>query len=217
MSIVTAGEGARGGGEARQVYPILTHTNYTSWCIRVQAIMEDREEREVIEPEAEVSTALSEAEAAKRTTKDRKIKAHLLQCIPDDFLMQVAKKKTGKEVWDSLKARFVGADRVKDARLQTLKTEFDAIRMKNGESLDEIVGKLTAMSVRYSSLGGCLEDRELVKKLFDIMPDQYLMVVAGIEQFYDLKSLAFDDVVGRLKALEERTQRGSSGTRSNSG
>ncbi|CAD6204411.1 unnamed protein product [Miscanthus lutarioriparius] len=157
----------------------------------------------VVEPEVEESTVLSEAETAKRTAKDRKVKAHLLQCIPDDLLMQVAKKKTGKEVWDSLKARFVGADRVKDARLQMLKTEFDAIWMKNGESLDEIVGKLTAMSVRYSSLGGCLEDRELVKKLFDIVPDQYLTVVAGIEQFYDLKSLAFDDVVGRLKALEE--------------
>ena len=44
------------------------------------------------------------------------------------------------------------------------------------------------------------------------MPDQYLTVMEGIEQLYDLKSLAFDDVVGRLKALEERTQRGSSGT-----
>lgn len=95
--------------------------------------------------------------------------------------------------------------------------EFDAIRIKNGESLDEIVGKLTAMSVRYNSLGGCLEDRELVKKLFDIVPDQYLTVVAGIEQFYDLKSLAFDEAIGCLKAFEERTQRSSSGTRSNSG
>jgi len=107
----------------------------------------------VVEPEVEESTVLSEAETAKQTAKDRKVKAHLLQCIPDDLLMQVAKKKTGKEVWDSLKARFVGADRVKDARLQTLKIEFDTIRMKEGESLDEIVGKLTAMSVRYSSLG----------------------------------------------------------------
>jgi hypothetical protein len=31
--------------------------------------------------------------------------------------MQVAKKKTWKEVWDSLKARFMGADCVRDAQL----------------------------------------------------------------------------------------------------
>ena len=57
-------------------------------------------------------------------------------------------------MWDSLKARFVGADRVRDARLQTLKSEFDAVEMKEDESLDQIVGKLTALSVRSSSLGG---------------------------------------------------------------
>jgi hypothetical protein len=50
--------------------------------------------------------------------------------------MQVAGKKTSKEVWDSLKARFVGEERVKEARLQTLKSEFDALRMKDSDSID---------------------------------------------------------------------------------
>jgi hypothetical protein len=68
--------------------------------------------------------------------------------------------------------------------------------------------------VRSSSLGGSIGDSDLVKKLFDIVPDWYLTVVVGIEQFYDLKTLAFDEAVGRLKAFEERTRRGSSGSRS---
>jgi hypothetical protein len=122
MSIVASGGGggsedrARGGGEARQVYPSLTNMNYTSWCIRVQAIMEDWEEWEVVEPDVE-ATVPTKAEAVKIKAKDKKIKANLLQCIPNDILMQVAKKKTGKEVWDSLKARFIGTDRVKDTRM----------------------------------------------------------------------------------------------------
>jgi hypothetical protein len=68
--------------------------------------------------------------------------------------MQVAKKNTRKEVWDSLKARFVGTERVKDARLQTLKAEFDALRMKEEEPLDQYAGKLMTMSVKYGNLGG---------------------------------------------------------------
>jgi hypothetical protein len=70
----------KGGGEARQVYPTLTNTNYTSWCIRVQAIMEDRGEWEVVEPEAGSGTSAtpSAAEQAKATAKDKKVKAHLL-------------------------------------------------------------------------------------------------------------------------------------------
>jgi hypothetical protein len=128
--------------------------------------------------------------------------------------MQVAKKKTGKEVWDSLKARFVGAERVKDARLQTLKAEFDALGMKEEETVDDFAGKLTAMLVKYGNLGGTLEDSAMVKKLFDTVPDRFIHVVAGIEQFYDLKNLAFDEAVGRLKVYEERTRRGASGGRS---
>ena len=85
------------------------------------------------------------------------MRAHLFQCLSDDLLMQVAKKKSGKEVWDSLKARFVGADRVRDAWLQTLKAEFDALKMKEEETIDQFATKLTAMSVRYSNLGGMLE------------------------------------------------------------
>jgi hypothetical protein len=86
--------------------------------------MEEQGVWEVVEPPEGVSSAQSE---------DR---AHLLQCLPDDLLMQVAKKKMGKEVWDSLKSRFVSADHVRDARLQTLKSEFDAMKMKDDEGID---------------------------------------------------------------------------------
>lgn len=50
-------------------------------------------------------------------SKDRNTKALLLQCLPDDLLMQVATKKTGKEVWESLKVRFIHKEWVKKARL----------------------------------------------------------------------------------------------------
>ena len=78
--------------------------------------MEDQGVWEVVESEAGTST-LSMADAVKATAKDKKVQAHLLPCLPDDLLMQVAKKKTRKEVWNSLKVCFVGADRVNDAQL----------------------------------------------------------------------------------------------------
>jgi hypothetical protein len=83
-----------GGGGDRIQYPALTATNYTSWSIRVQAIMEDQGVWEIVEPPEGSSSTVTEAMRA----KDRKAKAHLLQCIPNDLLMQVAGKKTGKEV-----------------------------------------------------------------------------------------------------------------------
>jgi FlaA1/EpsC-like NDP-sugar epimerase len=100
--------------------------------------------------------------------------------------------------------------------LQTLKAEFDALKMKEEETIDQFAGKLTAMSVRYNNLGGTLDDAAMVKKMFDTVPERFLNVVAGIEQFFDLKSVAFDEAVGRLKAFEERTRQGASVVMSNS-
>jgi hypothetical protein len=50
--------------------------------------------------------------------------------------MQVSTKKTAKEVWESLKTRFVGADRVKTVRLAMLKGEFDKLCMVDSNVLD---------------------------------------------------------------------------------
>lgn len=57
----------------------------------------------------------------------------------------------------------------------------------------------------------------MVKKLFDTVPNRFITVVAGIEQFFDLKTLAFDEAVGRLTAFEERTRWGVENATSDSG
>ena len=73
------------------------------------------------------------------------------------------------------------------------------------------------MSVKYGNLGGTLDNTTMVKKLFDTVPDRFIMVVAGIEQFFDLKKLPFEEAVGRLKTYEERIQQGAGGSRGDGG
>ena len=99
MSERSGSSGGGGGGDRgdRISYPVLTATNYTSWSIRVQAIMEDQGVWEIMEPAGETSDQSATAVAA-RKAKDIKARAHLLQCLRDDLLMQVATKKTRKEV-----------------------------------------------------------------------------------------------------------------------
>ncbi|XP_062183219.1 uncharacterized protein LOC133887300 [Phragmites australis] len=202
MSIVPQGEVARESGGGLFLYPQLTTTNYTSWLIRVQAMMKDQGIWEAVEP------AVGEVIDEK---KDKKARSHLFQKLPDDLLMQVARKKTVKKVWDCLKTRFVGADCVKNVGLLPLKSDFNAMRMQEGESLDQYAGRLNSMSVRYASLGEMLNDAALVKKLFDTVPDRFLSVIAEIEQFYDLDKMTFEEAVGRLKAFEERNRSRASG------
>ncbi|XP_073309973.1 uncharacterized protein [Primulina huaijiensis] len=135
----------------------------------------------------------------------------------EDILLQIAKKKTAKDTWDSLKTKYLSGDRVKKARVQTLKSEFDALRMKETETIDEFAGKLSAINSKFSTLGDTLEDSSLVKKLLDSVPEKFFPIVAGIEQFYDLETMPFEEAIGRLKAYEERTMRLRGNTNSTEG
>jgi hypothetical protein len=109
-----------GGSSVTMAYPVLVPTMYTGWAIKVQAILDAQGLWEVVAP-------ANGADVDER--KNKMVRAQLLQALPEDILMQVSTKPTAKEVWDSLKTRFIGADCVKAAHLATLKGEFDKLIM----------------------------------------------------------------------------------------
>ena len=196
MALVPHGTGV-GGSSVTLTCPVLTPANYTVWAIKVEAILDAQGVWEAVSPADGVAV-----DAAKNKTA----RAQLLGALSEDILMSVSTKKMAKEVWDSLKTRFIGADRVKAARLSTLRGEFDRLYMAEEEQLDDYAGKISGMAARYASLGSTLSDADMVKKLLDTVPDRLYNAVAGIEQFCDPEEMAFEEALGRLKTFEERSR-----------
>ncbi|KAG7537923.1 Zinc finger CCHC-type [Arabidopsis suecica] len=131
--------------------------------------------------------------------------ALLFQSIPETLVLQVGEHKTAKKVWDATKARHVGAERVKEARLQTLMAEFDKLKMKNSEKIDDFVGKLSELSSKSAALGVIIEEPKLFKKFLKSLPrKRFIHIIASLEQVLDLNTKNFEDIVGRLKVYEER-------------
>ncbi|XBJ11252.1 hypothetical protein VPH35_015983 [Triticum aestivum] len=198
MSIVPYGGGS--GGAVAHPAPVLMGENYVTWAIKVEADLDAAGLWEaVVSPEDAASAVIAK--------KDKPARAYLLRALADDLLLQVAAKKTAAEIRSSLKARFVGADRVRAARLGMLRGEWELLRMASDESLDAFAGKISGMAARYTGLGATLDDAAMVKKLLDCIPDRLYAAVAGMEQFCDLSTLLFEDALGRLKAFDERLRR----------
>ncbi|KAL4582163.1 hypothetical protein LXL04_006705 [Taraxacum kok-saghyz] len=109
-----------------------------------------------------------------------------------------------KQVWDGLKTRYLGVDRVRTARVATLKRKLEGLRMKKDETIDDFVTKLSGLASKAMSLGYELEEVDLVKRLLDLMPKSFLQIVASKEQCFELDSMLFDEVIGRLMAYAER-------------
>nr|GEZ75131.1 zinc finger, CCHC-type [Tanacetum cinerariifolium] len=118
--------------------------------------------------------------------------------------MQVAKYSTAKEVWDSIKIKHLGADLVQKARLQTLRSELETLRIKPNEKVSDFGGKLSSIMAKFKGLGETLEDKVLVRKLLNSAPKEFLPIVETIEQYQDLDEMLFEEAVGRLTAYEER-------------
>ncbi|GJX98707.1 ribonuclease H-like domain, reverse transcriptase, RNA-dependent DNA polymerase [Tanacetum coccineum] len=104
-----------------------------------------------------------------------------------------------KAIWDALKTRHMGEERVQQARLQTLKSEFEMLHMKEDETIDAFTTKLTTLVNKASSLGHSppppMKDGELVRKLLNAVPDRYLQIVASIEQYSDLEEMTLEEAI----------------------
>lgn len=86
-----------------------------------------------------------------------------------------------------------------------MKSEFEALQLKDNESIDEFVGKLTGLVNRMQQLGEKMENATIVRKLLVSVPDKFLQVVVAIQQLSDMDDMPIEEEIGRLKAYEEHT------------
>ncbi|KAL6530809.1 hypothetical protein OROGR_014669 [Orobanche gracilis] len=186
---------SKGGSISYQV-SVLNPMNYSVWTIKVKSIMDAHGIWETVEPRA-----LGEEADPK---KKKQALAFLFQAMPGYMILQMAGYTDPKQMWYGLKTHYLGVDRVRTAPLATLKRELEVLRMKEGETVDDFVTKLSGLASRARSLGYELGEVDLVKRLLDSTSKSFLQIVASIEQCFELDSMLFDEVVGRLKAYEKR-------------
>ncbi|XP_074347555.1 uncharacterized protein LOC141686417 [Apium graveolens] len=97
----------------------------------------------------------------------------------------------------------LGVDRVKKAKVQTFKLEFESLKMKESEQLDDFCYKLNSLVANIRALGEAIDEEYVVKKLLRAIPTKFLQISSTNEQFGDLEKMTIEETVGLLKACEE--------------
>lgn len=120
------------------------------------------------------------------------------------MLVTLAVKDSAKQAWDTVKTMHMGMERVREAKAHALLKEFDRIRMKSNKPVDDFVMQLTSLVNSIRTLGETLEDVKVVKKLLCVVPTKFTQVAISIEQLIDIQTLSVEELVGRLKSVEER-------------
>nr|GEX18589.1 hypothetical protein [Tanacetum cinerariifolium] len=119
---------------------ILMSTNYTIWSMRMEVLLGIHKVWEVVD------SGLADAK------KNDFVKGLLFQSIPEDLVLQIGNLKTEKETWEAIKTRNLKVNCVKEARLQTLITEFENLKMLDNGTIDEYAAKLSSIASKSATL-----------------------------------------------------------------
>ena len=175
------------------MWPMLTRTNYVEWAMLMQINYEALEIWETIDPGTNV-----------KRPEDRQAMGALMRSVPKEMWSTLGTKKSVKEAWEAVKKMRIGADRVKEVSAQKLLQEFENIEFKEGEGVEDFGMRITNLVTTLKSLGETIEESRVVKKFLRVVPPRFNQIAVSIEMFCDLKVLNIEDLVGRLRAAEER-------------
>ncbi|XP_034591466.1 uncharacterized protein [Setaria viridis] len=137
---------------------------------------------------------------------DQMALAAIVQAVPEVVVMAISEEETAKKAWKALEEMHVGEERVKKARVQTLKRELAGMYMGDSEKINDFALKVTTIVNEIRSLGTKVEEITVVEKLLHSVLDKFGPLISTIEQWGDVEEMSVTETIGRLRAFEESSK-----------
>eukprot|EP00253_Pinus_taeda_P030617 PITA_30617 len=186
---------------------IFDGTNFVYWKVRVTSYLQTlgTEVWDIIDiGYAFPSTTPTDLAEKKKYETNAKAVNTLLGCISQSEFMKVMQFKSAKEIWDKIVLSYEGDDQVKRAKLQTLRIQYENLRMYNDESVanyflcvDEIVNCM-------KNLGEEIKEVVVVEKVLISLSPRFESKVSAIEEKENLQNVKMSQLHRILTAYEMR-------------
>ena len=88
-------------------------------------------------------------------------------------------------------------------RLQTLRTQFETLKMTESKTIDQFMTKVMGVVNQLRMNGEELDDQRIVEKVLRCLPKKFDMIVTVFES-RELKNLSVEELTGSLLAHEAR-------------
>lgn len=83
--------------------------------------------------------------------------------------------------------------------------EFESIAFKAGETIEDFSIRITKITTDLTGLGEkSVGDKRVVRKFLRVVPTRYNQIAIAIEMLCDLDALSTEELIGRLRAAEDR-------------
>ncbi|KAL0455301.1 UNVERIFIED_CONTAM: hypothetical protein Slati_0869300 [Sesamum latifolium] len=129
------------------------------------------------------------------------------QCLDDTVFEKVASATTSKEAWETLAKSLQGVDKVKKVRLQSLRGEFEALRMNESDAILDYCSRVKTVVNQLKRYGDKIDDVRVLEKILHSLTGKFDYIVCVIEQIKDLKIMTIEELEGSLQAHEKKIKR----------
>jgi hypothetical protein len=111
---------------------------------------------------------------------------------------------TAKDIWDKIILSYEGDAKVKSAKLQTLRIQYENLKMNNEESIANFFLHLDEIVNRMRNLGETITESTLVEKILRSLTTKFESKVSALEEKQDLQNFIVVQLHGILTAYEMR-------------
>ena len=176
-AVRAAGDDAEGPRSARVAgessitvnLPILSKLNYPVWSKRMQLHLEANGLWDAVR-----------ADAVERR-RDHLALSVIIGAVPKSVQLQIDIEDSAKKVWEKLKIMYLGVDRVKRARLQTLRRQFEQMAMGDNELVVDFAAKLTKIANDIRVTSEDLSEKEVIRKFLRVTPEKFDPVMTSLD------------------------------------
>lgn len=124
--------------------------------------------------------------------------------ITDSEFTKIMHCTYAKEMWEKLVGLYDGDSKVKKAKLQTHRRQFESLRMEDEEDIAAYLLRVAEVVNSMKGLDEKVEESTIIQKVLRSLLDRFDSKIRAIEEAKDLDTLKMDELHGILTAYEMR-------------
>ncbi|KAL6315242.1 hypothetical protein AAG906_000320 [Vitis piasezkii] len=112
--------------------------------------------------------------------------------------------RSAKTIWDYLKTKYEGDERIRGMQVLNLIRDFELQKMKETESIKGYYDRLLDIANRVILLGSSLPNSRIVEKILVTMLKRFEASIIALENTKDLSMITLSELLNALQAQEQR-------------
>ncbi|KAL0375732.1 UNVERIFIED_CONTAM: hypothetical protein Scaly_0690800 [Sesamum calycinum] len=172
-----------------------------------QKLWEIVEEGVTLPEDSSTSSSAEKGKLENKKAKDSEALYYIQTAVADHIFPRISVATLAKEAWSILQKEYQGSAKVRIIKLQTLRRDFENMKMKDSETIDEYYTKVRELVNQLKAYGEDIPEKRVVEKLLISVTEKYDPIVTTIEETKDITTLTVTELVGSLEAYEKRRSR----------